>query len=451
MEGEGNVKVLLVPPLVEQHLKYFLELLDEEHLREWFTFFLPHPLPLTSVATVDVEKLLEMCRQMIREHNITVVFANQQIGILLSAILSQEFAKISAVNIESVFLCSHKFYTWKYLNSRVDKLPCSAIAVKDDAYEFAVNVMSEIALPCSLSGAYQDQSWHAHDRDELMEAVKKCGCSARKDKNLYFHLIDPIINDSKYSYASKSMIVASNYIEPQASAMTQDGPMSVKVFVEAYVFEGELVPWAMVSEMIPSHRALSNQFFMGYEMPSGLPQCQQTNLWSAFKSDVKNLQKIGFNNSFVYGQYEVYRDGYIHLIKLVPTAHTELTHLYRHALSQGNNLHAALQLALGIKPDPPKPNGSHVVCHRMQMKCMSPGKLSDVIRFDKAAAHDGVILRCLPEDQIDKSMVYKTIPLGIIVVKGADVEVCLNKILEIRNEVLRKPKLVPLTRPFSSL
>ena len=447
-EGEGNVKVLVVPPIIERNFTTFVKLVDDEHLRDWFTFYTIHPVPVKKNGSWDAKEILQQCRKVIAEQNITVLFANQDIGIFISAVLCQEHPKIIGPSIESVFLCAHKYYTVTHLDSRKEKLPYRALNVQNDVYDLAGSILSNLKMPCILQSCLGRGVSFARNRDELIKALKESSKGVESAQDVYEHLVKNYVDLSRYPNAIKPVIIARSYVE-RGAVVDESRAAWVNAYVEACVYQGKIIPWALASNVLPKDQSMPNHLFSGFEMPSSLSMNLQAELWDAFRADVRKLVEKNFNNSFVYGEYKVFGDGYIHLERLVPCAHCDFTPMYQQALSQGNNVHAALQLSLQIRPDAPKANGCYVLCHTMITIVLEVGKSSNLIRFDKAQAHsDCVSLRYLPSQDIEIDTSRNHAVIGTIVVKAANFKTCLAKIKEIRKEVLRMPELVPLTICF---
>lgn len=438
-EGKGNVKVLLIPPLLERNFECFLKMFDEDQLSEWFTFFMVKPTPRRQNGKVDYAALIQSCQRIIKEENITVLFANKEAGSLVASILCQEFPRISGPSVESVFLCNNRYYNLLHIDSRKEKLPYLALCINEDSYVLARAILSQLKLPCILQSCMGRSVNFARNRDELVQALDVSRKGVEHVLDMHKHLLYTYIDQRCYPSAIKPVILVRSQIDrnPAVNDSTWVGST-----VEACVFQGKIIPWATAnSAIVPCRDSKVQQFFWGYEMPSTLSSNLQTKLWHAFKADIANLIKRGFDNSFVYGEYKVFADGYMHLERMHGCVHSDLTPLYRQALSQGNNVHAALQLALQIKPDPPRLNGSYVLCHTMVV--FESGKSTNLIRFDKALANSCVTLRYLyGQDIIIEPTLNHTI-IGTITVQGTNFNACMVKIKEIRKEILKLPDLVP--------
>ena len=442
-EGCGPIKVLLIPPLMERNSG---PLMDQAHpdFRHRLTVFSIYPTPRRDNGAVDYEKLLELCRELIKKNNIGVVYANKQAGSFVAAILCKEFPHLRGPTVESVFLCNHKYYTTEYVDSQEDKLPYHVLSVDGDIYDTAQQVLMAVQLPCIVRCCLS--SGHtffcAYNRDQLLGALERCRKDVMHIVDLQRWMLQTYISREDYPMATRHVVLLNTYLD---RFLAIPGSTWTNVNIEGCVFQGDFIPWAICDAVtLPYGNPQATHSFSGFQMPSKLADFQQEALWRRFRKDVSNLQQKGFDNSFVFAKYMVFEDGYVHLVTMNACVNARCTPMYKKGLKNGNNLEAAIQVGLGIKPEKPQLLGNYVLSCSLHV--FESGKADSLFHFYKALKNPDVVLRYLPRQEIVIEPAKNFAVVGLITVAGKDFQDCLDKIKEVKTTVLKLPELIPLTR-----
>lgn len=441
-EGSGPVKVLIIPPIVERNCAPLLKMLDSTFKKE-FTFYSITPVPRRDNGAVDYEKMLEKCRELIQRVNIDVLYANKQIQSLVLAVLCKEFPRLKGPSVESVFLCNHKYYTIHLVDSREEKLPYHLVGVDKDKYDTAQRLLSTVRLPCVVRACLGTghSVYCAYNRDQLLKVLEKCKYDVIHIVDIQRWLLQDNIDKQQYPLATRHMVLMTSRLDRFTAVSDSTW---IATTAEACVCQKEIIPWALADAVtLPYGSVDAAHFFCGCEMPSKLNVFQQEKLWREFKRDIQNLISRGFDNCFVHAKYMIFEDGNVHLLSISASTHSEATPLYGKALSNGNNVQAAIQLARGIRPKAPTPSEKYVLSYYMMV--FESGRADNLIYFDRALKHADVSLRYLPHQDIVLEPAKDYTIIGYITVAGTRFSDCLDKVKTIRSHILKLPELVPLT------
>lgn len=438
-EGSGDLRVLVIPPVVERNTDALFSTL-EQTFKDKFTFYTVRPLPRKPNHMVDFELLMEKCREVIREEDITILYANKPLGSFVAALLSEEFPHIKGPSSESVFICNHKYYTSTIVDTTVKKLPFEVVRLDGDLFDTAYDLLQKCPMPgvvraCIGSGT---SVYCFHNRDQLIKVL----IQTKRDVS---HLLDlqswllEFANSEKYPLAKEPV----SLINPYFDRCQARGCTWWNLSIEACVFQREIIPWAICNVVtLPYGKRDVTHGFSGFEMPTCLPADLQDLTWTEFRKDIERLMQFGFDNSFVHAEYMVFENGYIHLVSMNGRLKAKCTSMYVRALDNGDNVKAALQVANGIRPLKPTLSGNYVLTYSMVV--FEVGKADSIILFEKALAHPDVTLYYRPGQDIiiepDKDFAV----LGTITVIGKDFPDAFEKIKALRPEILRIPEMVPL-------
>ncbi len=443
-EGFGQIRVLLIPPIYERNYEAFYNVFSLEFKRR-FTFYTIKPIARHENGTVNYERVLNQCKKIITEEKITIVFANKQLGSFVKAVLcqhGQQHQQLRGPSIESIFLCCHKYYTTSVVDSREEKLPFSIHDIRGDTYDLACKVMASVNMPsyvrCCLGSGHSTYCFH--NRDQLIHVLEKCRQDTTHILGMQRFLLENYVDAKKYPLAVSQAVIMNSFLNRFTAT---SGSTWVNVNIEACVFQGEIIPWAVADAITLPHKAKeTSHIFPGFQMPSSLPKDRVETLWEEFFKDIRTLVAHGFDDSFVHAEYMVFEDGYVHLVTINGFPHVKNTKLYLKTMEHGNNVEASLQTSLGIRPKRPKLNGTFAINYFLLV--FESGKADNLLRFDVAARNPDVVLRYVRGQDIVIEPAKDYAIVGSVTVSGRTFDECLEKVKAIRTELLKMPELVPL-------
>ena len=433
-------KVLLIPPLWERKLENFLRSLDE-WTRKLYQFHCIKNIPRRKNAAIDYEKLLEQCRKIIDEENITVLYCNKNTSAFLKAILCDEYPHLKGPSFESVFLCNHRLYTLTEVDSR-SCLPYMVIDVSGDLYDIAFNILNTIGCPgiirsCLGSG---NSVYFFQNRDHLINALRSCRTDIKVIVDQQRWLLNKYVDAEKYPRATDPIVLVQRYLDRKLALETNRWQ---NVAIEACVVDKKFIPWCVLDAVTLPHgdKEVSTNF-LGSEAPTKLNAFLEKCLWEEFEKDAKRLIMAGFDNSFLHAEYFMFEDGHVHLVTINSYVDAETTALYKYVLNEGNNIEAALSIGQGKMPSTPRLNGSYALDHRMFLGVQ--GKASLFVRYDKTLKNPDVSLHYSSTEEIVIEEAKDVAVLGYISVQGENFEECLAKVKSTRAEILQFPEVVPM-------
>lgn len=336
-DGSGSIKVLLVPPLLERNYEILFKHFRPE-FKKLFTFYIIKPIPRHENGTVDYSALVDHCMNIVKQEDIGIIFANKQAGVLVWAILCQKFSHIRGPSVESVFLANHEYYKTVIVDARKHKIPYSLQSFGDDCYDFAFRVMTSVVPPCIIRPCLGigHTCYRFHNRDELLMIANQCKLDTEHIIGMNSYLINNFIDLKQYPLATAHAVLLNSVL---------DSP-STKVHVEACVFQKDVIPWCVCDVLSSVQEDCDgSEMFSGLKMPSDLSSSLQEKLWLEFRKDINNLIAHGLDFAFIHGEYDVFEDGFIHLVTLCVGPNANNTKMYTQALETGNNMEAAVQVS----------------------------------------------------------------------------------------------------------
>ena len=439
-EGDGDIRVLIIPPVVERNTDALFSTLPPDY-RAKFTFYTIRPLPRKSNHMVDFEQLMAKCRDVVKDENITALFSNKPLGSLVAAILCEEFPQLRGPSIESIFLCHHKHYTTSVVDARTRKFSHHVINLNEDIFDTAYELLNSFSVPgvvraCVGSGT---SVYCFHNRDQLIKVLAQSKRDVGHLLELQGWLLD-FIDAERYPLAKEPVCLLNPYLD---RCLATEGCTWWSVCVEACVFRRTFIPWAMCNVvLLPYGKRQVTHGFSGFEMPTSVPADLQELTWKEFERDVNQLIQHGFSDSFVHAEYMVFENGYVHLVSLNGRLKAKCTNMYNKAMDNGDNVQAALDLANGVEPTKPTLNGNYVLTYSMVV--FDSGKADALVYYDKALAHPDITLYYKPGQDIiiepDKDFAV----LGTITIQGKDFDDCFERVKALRPEILKIPELVPI-------
>jgi len=335
-EGSGSIKVLLIPPLLERNYEILFKHFRPEFMK-LFTFYIIKPIPRHENGVVDYSALLDYCVNLVKEEDIGIVFANKQAGVLVWAVLCQKFSHIRGPSVESVFLSNHEYYKTVIVDAREQKIPFSLQYFGDDCYDFAFRVMTSVMPPCIIRPCLGigHSNYKFHNRDELLTVANQCKLDTEHIIGMHSYLVSNFVDLKRYPMATARAVLLNSIL---------DSP-STKVHIEACVFQKDVIMWALcdVINSLEDDSDAANKL-SGLTMPSDLSSSLQEKVSLEFRNDIKNLIDRGLDYSFLHGEYDVYEDGFVHLVALCVGPNANNTKMYTQSMDMGNNMEAALQV-----------------------------------------------------------------------------------------------------------
>lgn len=442
-EGNGEVHALIIPPILERNSDTLFRTFDAEFKKK-FTFHSIKPVPRRDNGMVDHQQLLNKCREIIKQENVTVLYSNKPLGNLAQSILCKEFPHLlCGPSIESVFLCNHKYYTTTLIDSRLHKLPFFGYNLKGDIYDSSFKLlqkfrMSGIIRSCLGSG---HSVYCYNSRDQLIKVLARSKRDVEHILELQRWILENYIDLDRYPLALEPVILINAYVD---RFLAIEGQTWLNISIEACVFQGEIIRWAICDAVtLPYGSKKATHFFSGWEMPTKLAPKQQDFLWTEFRKDIKKLMGYGFDNSFINAEYMYFENDTIHLVTINPRPHVKCTSMYARALQQGNNIKASIELSMGIRPKQPVLNDCYVLSYSMVV--FESGRADNLVNFEKALANQNVSLRYLPGQDIVIEPAKDYAIIGFITIKGKNFNECVEKVKKVKQEIIKLQELVPLT------
>ena len=438
--GNGPVGVLFIPPLMERKMESAIKAL---HLgqQSTYTFYSIVDVPYSHGA-INFEALLECCRHIIRSEGIKVLYTNKAVPGLVAAILGEEFPHLLVPSVNSIFLCNHKYYTSVFVDSRAEPLPYTVRNISKDRFDIAYDLLKRFYQPAILRFALGSGHtiYKYKSRDQLLQVLAMAQRVIPIVIDQQRWLIKNYIDCTRYPLALEPVVL----IQPFLDRLLSQGMAWHTVSIEACVCRKEIIPWAIVDGItLPYNHPHPTKFFCGSEMPTRLSILEQQILWKAFTSDIENLINEGFNNSFIHAEYMVFENGTVHLITMNSRPHAKCVHMYKHALVHGNNVKASLDLARGLRPRTPAFSGKYVLNY--SLITFKSCRINDVFKFPNTVMNSHVHLNYSPGEEALIAPAQDFIVLGFITVPGENFAECTQEVKKIRNEILKKPRMIPFT------
>lgn len=441
-QGHGDIHVLVISPFYERNPQSLFSNLNQE-FKSKLTVYCVKPVPRRQNSMVDYEKLLKKYREIIQKEKIHVLYSNKHTGSFVHAILASEYPHLKGPSTESIFLCNHKYYTSLYIDSsRSSAVPYVIVNLNNDVYDSAYSVLQVlgspgIIRPCIGSG---NSIYAFFNRDHLIKSLQKC----KKDLNIIIDihawLYGKFVDKKKYPLALEPLVIIHRYVDYRTCGGTDHWK---NIGVEACVVNKKIVRWGLVDTIkLPYSAQIPSNSFPGCEIPARLvPEDCQEKIWEAFEKDIINLIHYGFDNSFVHAEYMI-KGNEIHLVTMNGRVDVETTDQYVSVLHHGNNVKAAIEVAMGTVPREPSLNGKYSVSYCMVVG--KAGKANELINFEKVSKSNGVLLRYLPGQDVIIEAAKDFAVIGFITVTGHDFPDCMHQISEIRGNILKLPDIVPM-------
>ena len=436
-KGHGEIGILVVPPVSVGTVGGLLSQLPQQWFKQ-FTLYTFKSVPKQEKC-IDMSSILDACYDVLDKEDIKVIYADTRRSNIIKSILVNKYTALKGPSVDSIAISNHKYYVHALLDSCKNGLPKHIISLDGDVYDTSVDVLRTIPIPqfirpCLGGG---NTKYMAANKDQLIQDLQ----SSRKDtKNILQQskFLEQHWNETDYPYLLKPVVLISPYVD---FIKIGKGSSWRSICVEAAVYNGEIIPWATCDYVfLPRDSSAPNHFFQGLEMPSQLQKSDHEALWTRFKSDIENMIKYGFDNSFVHAEYLVFQDGFIELASIKGFVQAKCTPLYAHGLKNGNNIDASMQLANGIRPKTPEPSGRSALIHLMTI--VHQGKADALVNFSAASTDPSVVLRYTTKDDIVFEPATSSAKIGSIAVGGESFEGCLKKIKVIRKKILKIPEFL---------
>lgn len=301
------------------------------------------------------DSLLEDCRNTIYEDNdIDAIISFQKEYAFIQAILVKEFdlQKQKVPSFESLVVCLHKYYT-KHRLIHGFHFPYQTIDVEDATisdYEAALDETEEPALlidAISTTGALVKKITVEHlsvtelekirqkvtaNFDIFKDILAKYTPSGREN---YPHIFEPVCIIEEY-WKAFYKDVSFHQVECCVSTDSRKGKQ-------------ELVPWALTDLEYSSGKRRSLKYV---GTPSQIPS--QTNIWAVLYEVYETLLSFGFQNYFFNAIVISSSNGDVKIADINPGVIKENAELYKHTLSQGDNIQGIIDAGLGKMQRTPK-------------------------------------------------------------------------------------------------
>ena len=391
--------------------------------REKYDFhFLDAPLELSGLSkSFDILAYLAECRQYIRQHQIEVVLATRDIPSLLQAQLSQEFDHLKGCSFESAFLCSHKYYSHKYIDpDSIKYTVCSSVSgVEAIDIDFPW-MMKPATTACSAS------IFQVANIQEAQQAIASYQNTVAEGLNYLLPCFQTYLDSEKYPLIKSNPILVEEYID-----------FPHKACVDGCVSQGEILIWGIAdSHYFPSHP----ECFADFTFPSTLAESVQSRLIQAYQEVVQRLITYGFDNQFIDVEFFVSDRGEIKVMEINGRMSPVSAALYRQCLNRGDPYTALIQIGMGEKPKTPTPNG--LVGGLFYITTFGTDIAENLFDFEQAHSLPNVEVRATPKQEIAE-ISDRGFPLATVTLVGNSYEEIKQRANTIRRQLLKQPELSP--------
>ena len=352
--------------------------------------FLDAPLELSGFSLdFDPMAYLEKCRQYIRQYKIQVVLATRDVPSLLQAQLSQEFENLRGATVESVFLCLHKYYTHKFIETRpIDYAVCKLETDLETDQTLSEDIEAIdipfpwIMKPCTT--ACSSSIFKVGNRQEAENTIALYKEGLLDKLNYLSPFLQTYLNSEQYPLITSHPILVEEYID-----------FPHKCCVDGCVSNGEILIWGISdSHYYPSQP----ECFADFTFPSTLPEAIQEELKRAYEKIIQRLIEYGFDNQFVDVEFFVSDKGELKVMEINGRMIPISAALYRQCLSHGDPYTALIQIGMGCRPQTPTVNG--LVGGIFYITTFAKGIAKNLFDFEIANGLPNIELRVTPEQEI---------------------------------------------------
>ena len=433
------VRVLVLPEVddgIQEDILRHLPITERDKYQMYFI----DPIPTLVSGIIDLSRVLELSREIIREHSIQVLYYDTDSAALCAAVLREEFSGIVGPSLESVFLCQHKLYTSCYLDDPERIIPFSYVDADDDVTQNAMKILRDVGVPCVIKPAMGTASIGVRkcfNENDVLTSLRDCKLEMDQFCEMRSLLIGRL-DIEKYPLALKRILVVQKLVD----IYSETKPIIHQISTEASVINGEITIW-------PGHELMTLPIgnkpecvFPGYVIPPLISAELHAKLRSAFKQDITKLMTYGFDNSLIHGEYFVSESGSILSFDLNPRACASYCMTYIRALRNGDNRLAIMNAQLGRTCLPPTSlPGLYGVRHWLWTSkiCI----LDDLLHLEKCQAMKEVVLKFRQGELVEPDPGTSGAEVADVVVTGQNVQECLLKIVKIRSKIIKRPDDFP--------
>ncbi|MDB9517250.1 ATP-grasp domain-containing protein [Roseofilum reptotaenium CS-1145] len=390
--------------------------------------FLDAPLELSGFSqNFDAIQYLEKCRQYIQQHNIKVLLATRDIPSLFQAQLSQEFEHLRGPSVESSFLCLHKYYTHKTINSPSSQYTICLLEKEKNISEYIREIelpFPWIVKPCTgacssailkVSKIQEAKTAIGFYQDYVVERIH----DLQKFLALY-------LDSDQYPLINRNPILLEEYVD-----------YPYKCCVDGCVSNGELLIWGISDSHYYSRQP---ECFADYTFPSSLPLTIQDNLFREYRNIVQQLIEYGFDNQFIDVEFFVSDRGTIKLMEINGRMIPISAALYRQCLNQGDPYTALISIAMGSRPKTPTLNG--LVGGIFYITTFAKGIAKDIFDFELAHQFSDLEVRLNPEEEITETSSSGLTIAALNLVGNSYAEIH-EQADRVRRQLLKQPEFSP--------
>ncbi len=390
--------------------------------------FLDAPLELSGFSqSFDITNYLAQCRRYIQQHDIKVVLATRDIPSLLQAQLSQEFEYIQGTNVESAFICLHKYYTHQQINFASSQYAISLLEQKDNLFKKleAVHIpFPWIMKPCTT--ACSSSIYKVYTLQQAKDKMIDYKNILADNLNYLSPFLQTYLDLDQYPLADENSILIEEYID-----------YPYKCCVDGCVSHGNIIIWGISDSHYYSNHP---ECFADFTFPSTLPESIQSKLNQAYQEIVQQLMEYGFDNQFVDVEFFVSETGEIKVMeingRMIPISAT----LYHQCLNQGDPYTALIQIGMGYQPKIPTLNG--LVGGIFYLTTFSKDIAINLFDFELAKEMPHVEIRASPQQEVTENSV-SGFALATVNLVGNSYEEIHQKANVIRRQLLKQPEFSP--------
>ncbi|NKC14434.1 MAG: ATP-grasp domain-containing protein [Gammaproteobacteria bacterium] len=355
---------------------------------------------------------IDECREYIRTHPIDAVFYSYDVADLVAAALCEEFG-FPGPSVESMFLCTHKYY-----GRRAEPHPilCEAIDLHDPNPQVS-------RYPCFLKPPWLNLGilgFALETPRDLSQALEVVRREYPAWSPLYMPFFRRYIDLYKYPLAVQDMVLVEAFV---------DGPQAI---VDGWVYQNEPHIWAIIdTNTYPGTRVIDN-----FSLPSRHPAHIQDQLVEQACQAIRN---VGLDNGFFNIEFWCHEKS-VTLTEVNGRAATCFYDLYRNCLG-ACIYEAGLALACGQSPQLDS-TGPNVVGGQFNLITFAEDAADNLLDHEQARVIPNMTIYCEEGSQV-KQISEFGIVLAQVDLFGQSYEEIHDQAEELRCRLLKQPDSSP--------
>ena len=408
-----------------------LERLIGKKKYEEVTFRYPEPI---GQEKKTIKKLLEDCKKVINECDIEGIVTLHPGNTLVQAVLLKEFNDMNwkGPTFQGALMCLHKYYNKQKVLTDFH-FNFAKVEVEDKVIADYISALEETGEPGYLVDAIgTNESLVKKIRsDKLsMREIESIRKSVVKNYDHFRELIDEHAEKDKHPWVMEPLCVVSSYWKDYDNVSFH--------LAECCVPENEesMIHWALTDVV---YGRGDRKCLKYVSMPSVIEEGAQMDIWGSIRMVCNRLCNFGFKQHFFHALIASTREGAVKIVDLNCGIIKENTLLYRHVLTQGDNLKGLIQLSMGDMVGKPKVLPNRYAMRAELRTFLEPGTVDNCIDLKLAKTVEDIELFVQHSDQaIVPDAEEGGMKLANVYLTGANREECFDKMNGICEKIIKQ-------------